>query len=351
MTTETVVFLSGIFLIYLQKVISIKLKIRLNIAVIFLFLFTSLSYAQERNLFYGHVSSVNQKENSIPVCFYKCPKCDNIISRPGSSSPNTSGAKMYSDGKITGPLYKERPEVAICEKCRYPFWMKDDFADTSCFQSHLFTTSENGVLYISQKAAFYGPETYDRLLINHVYCSRDEEKYLLTRYWWALNDMVRTKMTFLTDPCNNDTARTNLERLIKILEEENDELTVIPEDINGGIPAGNKLMLTGLRTVTEILDHIKNTYPFTISISGSFRETIHALNVNILRTLKSLNNKDLNTINRNYLTMAEIHRNLGRFEKCLEELSYIETDNKFIKYMVPFIQELCENKIRLVSGI
>ncbi|MCE1165836.1 MAG: hypothetical protein LWX07_10590 [Bacteroidetes bacterium] len=325
---------------------------KIRFAFIIFILFTSFLYSHEQyesKPFYGNKGSGSPANNPTPLNYYKCPKCDNIVSRISSPSYNTAGAKHYTDGKITGTLYRERPEAVICENCKYPFWMKDDYADPNCYQSLLFATSENELVMKAQKSVFYGPETYDKFIRNHVYCGREEEKYLLTRYWLALNDKVRNRLAFFTDPCDNDTARANLSRLIQILEEENDELMNIAGNAEGDNFERNKLIAMSMKTVTEIFGRIRDIYTFTGIISDGFSGTIKILTKEFLKRLKSTNIANYESVNWNLLTIAELNRNLGRFEQCSDAVSLIESENHLLRKAAGEIRDLCENKIRLVS--
>lgn len=58
-----------------------------------------------------------------PTYVYKCPSCENFISRESIASGNTFGSKLFSDGKRISPMLPEFPDLTRCKKCNKIFWL------------------------------------------------------------------------------------------------------------------------------------------------------------------------------------------------------------------------------------
>lgn len=54
---------------------------------------------------------------------YKCPNCGSLIARKSIVSGNTFGAKVYSDGKRIAPMLPDFPNLTKCVKCNTFLWL------------------------------------------------------------------------------------------------------------------------------------------------------------------------------------------------------------------------------------
>lgn len=56
---------------------------------------------------------------------YRCPQCGNFLRRQSISSGNTFIATVYSDGKMIAPMLPEFPNLTKCKKCNSIVWLSD----------------------------------------------------------------------------------------------------------------------------------------------------------------------------------------------------------------------------------
>jgi len=72
-----------------------------------------------------------------PTMVYKCPKCKEAVRRISLLSGNTFGAKCFSDGKRTAPMLPEFPAIVKCGKCGGFFWLENGEKDESLLEHGL----------------------------------------------------------------------------------------------------------------------------------------------------------------------------------------------------------------------
>jgi hypothetical protein len=201
-----------------------------------------------------------------PVYIYKCPHCENLLTRESLMSGNTFGATLYSDGRQIAPMLPEYPELTRCKRCNSFLWLS--------------RLKEIGIYHLGEKvkkqwqnadaAEFLGIEDYFQVIAVGMAKNSEDELYIRQRIWWLSNDRFRYEQTE-SDGDDDPRQEVNLNRLLQLLD---------PQDIN-------QLMMK-----------------------------------------------------------AELYRNLGEFEKCLQIIESIDNDDlQWIKEK--FISE-CKRKNRLV---
>lgn len=198
-----------------------------------------------------------------PTNYYKCPNCDNIISRGSLRSGNTMASKLYSDGKMIAPMMTEFPEITSCSKCKTIFWI--DKAELTGTSDPFILDREEFIN--SEEAGFLTIIEYKEALAMGLYSDTGEEKFLRIRAWWEFNDRVRKKEELFRNENEKAFWNENVNRLLEILA-------------GGGID-------------------------------------------DIIRT-------------------AELNRNLGNYEKCMEVMEGIQ-DNNYDWLKVKFREE-CDRK-------
>jgi len=72
-----------------------------------------------------------------PTMVYKCPKCKEEVRRRSLLSGNTFGATYFSDGKRTAPMLPEFPAIVKCGKCGGFFWLENGEEDESLLEHRL----------------------------------------------------------------------------------------------------------------------------------------------------------------------------------------------------------------------
>ena len=122
-----------------------------------------------------------------PNYVYKCPKCENLISKGSLASGNTIGAKLYSDGKTIAPMLPQFPNLTKCKKCNHIFWLSKN-KEIGCyndFEEKLLEWRNADV------AEFLTIDEYFSALELNIAENISEERYIRQRIWWAYNDRVR----------------------------------------------------------------------------------------------------------------------------------------------------------------
>lgn len=179
-----------------------------------------------------------------PTNYYKCPNCDNIISRRSINSGNTMASKLYSDGKLIAPFMPEFPQITSCSKCYTIFWIsKAELVGSS--QPFVMSKEE---FVKAEEAQFLTILEYKEVLDNSL--NIKEEKYLRIRLWWEFNDRVRKNEELF----EHENARIfwyeNVNRLLEILSDEDPDDIIRKAELNRNLGNFEKCM--------EVMDSIKN---------------------------------------------------------------------------------------------
>ena len=181
-----------------------------------------------------------------PTNYYKCPKCENVISRESLRSGNTMAAKLYSDGKMIAPMMPEFPEITRCSKCKTIFWIdKAELAGTS--DPFILDREE---FINSEEAGFLTIIEYKEALTMGSYSDIGEEKFLRIRAWWTFNDRVRNKEELFLNENEKSFWYENSNRLLELLNNEDTEDKIRIAELNRNMENFENCM--------EVMDSIKD---------------------------------------------------------------------------------------------
>lgn len=205
-----------------------------------------------------------------PNQIYKCPNCDNLISKASIVSGNTYGEKTYSDGKRIAPMLPDFPNLTKCKKCDTIFWL----SKLEEIGSYFGGKSDNPAWGKADPANFLGIADLFKAILQGISINKEEEKTIRQYIWWAYNDRIRADRP--------------------IFQDDTDELRW-----------------------TE--------------------------NIQILKTF--LDPSDLNE----QIMIAELNRNLGDFEACLDIIK--STDDPELDWLQEIFINECNNKNRWVVAL
>lgn len=149
-----------------------------------------------------------------PDYIYKCPTCDNLISRGSLRSGNTFGAKIYSDGKRIAPMLPEFPDLTKCIKCNSIFWLsKLEELGTIDWDNDTDPTWNN-----ADKARFLETDDYFEALEKGLAEDKEEEFYIRQRNWWSYNDRTRKGKEIFKNEEDELRWNENLNQLLRFLD-------------------------------------------------------------------------------------------------------------------------------------
>jgi hypothetical protein len=113
-------------------------------------------------------------------CF-TCPNClsSNQLSYRGSG--NSFDSKLYSDGKMTGPMMPDdETKVGKCTECKTVSWIDGNLAESDQFY--------HPSVKISKKPRLYD---YLKLLKASPFLNTEQEFYIRHKIYWLFNDRIR----------------------------------------------------------------------------------------------------------------------------------------------------------------
>lgn len=152
-----------------------------------------------------------------PKYIYKCPTCENLLSRRSLQSGNTFLSKLYSDGKNISPMLPEFPSITICSKCKTIFWI-DKAEEIGSFD---FNDSVNDEWRIAEEVRFLTIDEYFKAIDNKLFSTQEEELFLRVRNWWTFNDRVRNQEELFQTENEKGRWLTNVNRLLEIIDYDN----------------------------------------------------------------------------------------------------------------------------------
>jgi len=163
-----------------------------------------------------------------PEYVYKCPNCDNFLTKGSLVSGNTFGEKMYSDGKRIAPMLPEFPNLTKCKKCSAIFWLSklqklgtyDEFVD------------ENPTYKNADEAKFLKIEDYFQALNKGIAENNDEELTIRQFICWSYNDRVRNNKAMFIDEEDELKWEKNTKALMSLLEAEYIDSRILLAELN-----------------------------------------------------------------------------------------------------------------------
>ena len=136
-------------------------------------------------------------------------------------SRNTIGARQWSDGKITAPMYPEFPELVLCKRCDNFFWVRQAFLGGP-FSDHEAETKQERIEYLEFPTFHQYFKALDTI---------NNEKYIRTRIWYSFNDYFRKGKEDQITQDMMELNNENLEKLLDLVRESYDDDFVIKAEI------------------------------------------------------------------------------------------------------------------------
>jgi hypothetical protein len=137
-----------------------------------------------------------------PNFVYKCPKCGKFTTNRSLLSGNTTGATLYSDGRMIAPMLMEFPFITKCERCKEFYWL----VDKNLLGVYGYEYKYYSKIYTASCAVFLSLHEYIEAINMKIYTNKDEENYLRLRLWWAFNHRTREDENIFI---SNDKTREN----------------------------------------------------------------------------------------------------------------------------------------------
>jgi tetratricopeptide (TPR) repeat protein len=161
-----------------------------------------------------------------PILYLFCPKCHAVTTRPTLSSGNTFGARRWTDGKMIADMLPEFTDIIRCINCQSFFWVDDaEVRGWDPWGEFRLSGEEplapDWVKQIGQThtARDLTREEYIEAISGNVANTREREKYLRVRLWWAYNDQLRNPSCTDTNIHKDPMYIDNLSKLEQILDE------------------------------------------------------------------------------------------------------------------------------------
>ena len=125
----------------------------------------------------------------------KCPQCGTLMSDYEMMSYTVHQATAWSDGKNDTGV-PDVQQIKICAVCRLPFWKAEE---TLPYDPDWDVADElGGALDIRDLLEPFDDgwqefkiQYYNRLIDKDFAGNDDQEAYLRTQLWWAVNDLIR----------------------------------------------------------------------------------------------------------------------------------------------------------------
>jgi len=212
----------------------------------------------------------------------QCPYCKQKMYDYELTSYSVHKSTLFSDGKSSKDIgFTEDRTIKICASCEQPFWVEQITVNED--KRYQFRDSLPQAKSISDLSFMLNEKFTEELikyyekLLNTGFAANSEKKYFLRiRIWWAINDLIR--------------YRTNLFGILR-----------------------------GIMNFNALQFHLKNRrYQ-----RQSFR-SFNPLFINNLIELILLSSPDCDD---DYILLAEMYREAGKFKKAREVLRHIKDIN------------------------
>ena len=177
---------------------------------------------------------------------YLCRNCQsfNYLSYRGSG--NSFGSKLYSDGKLVGPMMPDtETRVGKCMHCKKVDWLPDIHFEG-------YSILENNIRFSKPV------KLYDclKLLKESEYLSTEQEFYLRHKILWLFNDRVRNGKKLFAFKNDESKFLENVDGLIKLLLNASEsEMESFNLDDNEGVLLAELYRYKGdFKKAMEIMD-------------------------------------------------------------------------------------------------
>jgi hypothetical protein len=234
-----------------------------------------------------------------PDRLYQCPHCGSCLTRKSIASGNASSSEFFSDGKLEAPMLPLFPDLTKCKKCNSIVWLSDLTELKNCY------TCKGGVfLYIREWLllillvplivfiiGLLG-DFIDRDSLVGIICSII--LIIVMGFTYIIEYLYLKKVNFL-----------EIKDLCRALEITNDK---------------EKEIIIRTELWQAFNDRVRKRRKKKMFINENDKN-LWEQNCKILISLL-----DKNDINQK-ITIAELYRNLGQFDDCLELINSLPDDN------------------------
>ena len=157
-----------------------------------------------------------------PTKIRRCSDCSNLIEQPTIMSGNSFGAKFWTDGKMKAPMLPDEPRLVKCPHCSALIWIEEMEEVEEVMPWDQTEISIRAKPFIVPKFRAYTS------LLKAVEHTREKEKYLRIRAWWAGNDKRRTAAT-KKDMSKGE--KQNLQSLVELLDSTDEQDRLMKAEI------------------------------------------------------------------------------------------------------------------------
>lgn len=259
-----------------------------------------------------------------PNLVYKCPNCGSLILKGSLLSGNTFDAEVYSDGKVISEMLTEYPDLTECIFCNKIFWLHK----LEVYQRLEWSEIPNERFYF---AVSLNINDLFRALDEGVAETKKEELYIRRSIWWRYNDSIRERVgeTGIWGKRGKRKKKREGELLIFTI------LDSLLENKSSEEPDNKNFMEQQKEENSET--SVKDE---KLMIQFSDENDENRWKENLLQMLMLLDPSEVTE----RIAAAEIHRNLGNFEKSIEILESIESPT--YDYTKVKLLEECSKKNR-----
>lgn len=166
---------------------------------------------------------------SFTDTLFACPCCGHPKKMTPIISGNFFGASLWSDGVGHYPMLLSDPDIIKCELCNSFFWFKDRLDIEIKEHSKIGMKISKVADKVTQSTVL---QYYEAIESN--FCkSKEIEKKLRIAAWRRWNDTLRgySDRTMYSIPNRRELWKYNLTELLKLLDENKDEESVIKAEI------------------------------------------------------------------------------------------------------------------------
>ena len=281
-----------------------------------------------------------------PELIYECPNCGWIFERSSIGSGNTFGALPFSDGKLIAPMLPDYGMFTKCGNC-------NAILDISVL-------TEIGIhdWYVTHKSKWYIDPSSKKWTHTESLGMQDfykalalfpqHELYIRQRILWLYNDNIRDNILKGYDikdmlpysETEKDTYEDNCRALIKLLEHQTGILEFLKsnlEDMDKYVEWLNSLDDGGDAYLKEQTESLKRS----IEWSYSMEKDKNDCRKNIKERLDDESSSQRQLI-------AELYRNLGNFDKCMEWINNIHSKRPHYVKLKQLFEAKCKEGNKLL---
>jgi len=152
-----------------------------------------------------------------PTKIIQCPNCEQVYRNKSVIYWLENEKKIWSDGYMENDIKQEFPLIMLCDECYDYFWIKG--MGKSKHPGPGVKRLALNKVEVSGKYDFLNirkltPEEYAEAIAMKKYRNREEERYLRTNLWWAINAPFRSGGPDDISPERYPLFEENLETLI-----------------------------------------------------------------------------------------------------------------------------------------